>query len=233
MWNIHRTEITVGDLFTIAGSDIKVVVKKLIEDGNSFRTECFLMLGAMDKEVKMFVPVDKLSECQGNVCFTFADRKLLSNLKREAFYQSLQHGSTNVNVFNYNRFQQIRKLVFREACASLRARSSRKSFIIGVISTQVEFDRFQIKNRTSCFGHKCSNLEDLDEMLLPKWDILDEDGQIAFVTEITFQLRKDVLMATCYTARCMQRLGEDYRKYLAEYIWQAANCSESTETQGE
>ena len=203
-----------GEIFNIehSGQSVIMGVKKVMADSTAVGN---LIIGnSVMEDVTMTAPINRLSTAKPSA-INRRDRKVLDDF-------SIFQRRNNLVVAPFEvrlgvRKALLGKALLKEVQSALRLSSYKKSFSLGVLSPEFDFDIFHIDGAKAEFSYILGNLSCLDSLMGESWDLQSPAGRCNFVTKVTLKVKDLQLFGKVYCARCRQPLPKNYRTFLSRY----------------
>ena len=109
------------------------------------------------------------------------------------------------------------RALLKEVQSALKLSSYKKSFSLGVVSPEFDFEVFDVNGGKVEFSYSLGNLSCLDSLMGGFWDVQSPAGNCTYVTKLTLKVKDLQLFGKVCCARCRQALPKNYRAFLSRY----------------
>ncbi|KAJ8034577.1 hypothetical protein HOLleu_21476 [Holothuria leucospilota] len=210
--------VTVGDVghVTVGGiGTANVGVERLFkEDSKGILLLNAFVLG--DKEVKVTVPVHRFRGSNAIKLKDKEERSALRDSRERAFKRSFALCQESSSYRRQVREMQLSKYLRKEVKAALNSKGRRRVVNLGVCAMESDLEILGLEGfQKKDYSYRNNNIKDLDHLLGPRWDIIDEGNRVKFVTSLTLQLSVSwVETCSISTGISWNAIGNNYRKEL-------------------
>lgn len=181
-------------------------MREIWRDGDGFKCEGNVVKDGKCMEFSLSGPTEKIeqkSDCKLNR----QDRQILKNVKQEKFQECVKKCRTDYNYRRIIRVHHLRHLGKQEIQKALKSKASARSFSLGLVSLETDFDLFQIDpfRRRRIFSIWKEDMHILDEVFGEEWDLLKDDHSFFFVTQFVVSITSHNNIKVMVKTACCQR----------------------------
>ena len=153
--------------------------------------------GAVDKEVKIAMPLDR-AEKAGPFIVDADTKKELLRTKRDSFDQSVAVlQSAPHQVRTRVRTAQLAAALRREVGLTFKSKALRRRFCLGLVDYSTDISLFGLHPfgcRRAVYSYQKTNIGQLDQFLGNFWDVHSMEGQVSFATQVVVSLTASGLL---------------------------------------